>query len=86
MFLKTTICIIILVIGVVLIKLIRGPSLWDRLIALNIISIKVIMLITVYAVMKKNVLLLDLSLTYSIIGFLSISLISQLVMKGGRLK
>lgn len=86
MFLKITIYIILIVIGAVLIKLVRGPSLWDRLMALNIISIKIIMLVTVYAVMQKNTMLLDLSIAYSIIGFLAVSLISQLVLKGGRLK
>jgi len=81
-----TFFIIIAAIFIILFKLIKGPTIWDRLMALNIISIKSIMLITVYAVYKNDQILMDISITYSIIGFLTVTLLSRFILKGGRLK
>jgi multicomponent Na+:H+ antiporter subunit F len=68
------------------IRMIKGPTVWDRLLSLNLISAKVVMLLSVYGVYKNNVLLLDISISYSIIGFLCITLLCKFIFQGGRLK
>jgi len=69
-----------------LLRMIKGPTLWDRLLALNLMSAKTVMLITLYGVYKNNMALLDVSMTYGIIGFLGITLLSRFILRGGRHK
>lgn len=74
-------CIMILVIF-----LIKGPTVWDRLISLNLMTLKLAMLIVVYSVLAESNIMLDIAMTYSIIGFLTVSMLSRFILKGGRLK
>lgn len=66
--------------------LIKAPTVWDRLITLNLITLKLAMMMIVYAVLKRSNAMLDVALTYSLIGFLSVSMLSRFILKGGRLK
>lgn len=86
MLLNITLYLIVVGIMIILIRIIKGPTIWDRLMALNLISAKTIMLLTVYGVYKNNILLLDISISYGIIGFLGIVLICRFISQGGRLK
>ncbi len=63
-------------------RLIRGPYLWDRLMALNLISIKSLTLLIVYAVYRERYILLDVSLAYAIAGFFSCDPYIALYIKG----
>jgi len=71
---------------VTMIRMVLGPTIWDRLLALNLISAKTTLLLVIYAVYKENLLLLDISISYGIIGFLGITLLSRFILRGGRLK
>jgi len=86
MFLIITMVILILAMFLILLKMVKGPTLWDRLMCLNLISANVILLITVYAIYEKNPMLLDIAISYGIIGFLTITLISRFLIRGGRQK
>lgn len=86
MFLLITMLFLVVAISVTMIKLIKGPTIWDRLLSLNLISIKIILLLAVYGVYKDNPLLLDISISYGIIGFLTITLLSRFILRGGRQK
>ncbi|MCG8482491.1 MAG: monovalent cation/H+ antiporter complex subunit F [Clostridia bacterium] len=86
MFLFITMILLIVAIFFSLVRMVIGPSIWERLLALNLISAKTILLLSVYGVYKQNVLMLDIAFSYGIIGFLSLTLISRLVMRGGRQK
>ncbi len=67
-----------------LVRLIIGPTIWDRLLSLNLISAKTILLIALYAVYTERPVLLDISLSAGIIGFLTITLFARFIMAGGR--
>ncbi|HCX04409.1 MAG: pH regulation protein F [Tissierellales bacterium] len=69
-----------------LIRLILGPTTWDRLLALNLVSAKTILLIALYAVYTERPVLLDISLSAGIIGFLTITLFAKFILAGGRSK
>ncbi|WP_459195456.1 monovalent cation/H+ antiporter complex subunit F [Wukongibacter baidiensis] len=69
-----------------LVRMVIGPSIWERLLALNLISAKTILLLSVYGVYKNNILMLDIAFSYGIIGFLALTFISRLVLRGGRQK
>ncbi len=59
---------------------------WTRLLLLNLISAKGILLIVLYAVYQESEMLLDIALTYGIISFLTMTLFAKFVIAGGKLK
>lgn len=79
-----TVWSIVFTIIAILLRLVMRTTIWEKLMALNIFAIKMIMLVTVYAVMTDKEALLDLSITYSIIGFLSVTLISRFLYLRGK--
>jgi len=86
----TFILISLIILGVAMlisfIRLLIGPTIWDRILMLNLVSIKVIMFVVLLAIYQNNLLLLDIALTYGIIGFLTMTLLSKFIMTGGREK
>ncbi|MBN2897364.1 MAG: MrpF/PhaF family protein [Clostridia bacterium] len=86
MILEITMIILALATLILLFFLVSCKSVWERLMAINLVTIKIVMLITVYAVMMKSPIVMDISITYSIIGFISVTLVSRFILKGGRLK
>lgn len=60
-----------------LIRAILGPRLTDRLVAVNMISCKVVILFAVLAVEMDEHYLLDICLTYALISFLAIVVLSK---------
>lgn len=84
--LEITIVFLVLSIFVLIYYMLKGGSIWERIIGLNLIVIKIVLLITVYAVMIDSSAVLDISITYSIVGFISLTLLSRFLLRGGRLK
>jgi len=64
-------------------KLFTSKNVWDRILMLNMISIKVILFIVTLSFYLKQPFLLDIAITYGIIGFLTMTLLSKFVMTGG---
>ncbi|WP_350445887.1 monovalent cation/H+ antiporter complex subunit F [Anaeromonas frigoriresistens] len=85
-FLRITLIVLILGMLGLIIKMILGPTLWDRLLCLNLISAKTILLLAIYGVYRDNIMLLDIAISYGIIGFLTITLLSRFILRGGRQK
>ena len=52
-----------------MIHVIRGPSVWDKLLALSLISTKTVLIIAAFAAIQDNSLLLDFALIYALFGF-----------------
>ena len=73
--------IIITVLGITaslaIYRVIFGPTPWDRLIAVNLICSKVVMIMVAAAVFFERRIYLDVALVYAIIGFVSIIAISK---------
>lgn len=78
----------VLIIGVlaVLIRFIIGPTIWDRILMVNLLSITIMMLVVVYAMITGSVFMLDMALVLGLTGFLTITLLSNFIMSGGREK
>ena len=74
--------IIISLILISAIRVVRGPTIWDRLLGFNLISSKIIMGIVLYALLIDKSYVLDIALIYSVFGFISIVLIARFI-KGG---
>jgi multicomponent Na+:H+ antiporter subunit F len=54
-----------------IVRAIRGPSIWDRLLALTLTSAKIIIIIVVYASMVEISFLLDFAIIYALSGFIA---------------
>lgn len=68
----------------VLIRLIRGKTVWDKLLSLNLFAVQTAMLIITYAVYIDAPLVMDIAITYSIVGFLSLILLTRFIVMGGK--
>ena len=81
--------IILSVIGVFAIadiyKMIAGPTIFDRLLAFNILSSKVVMAMVVYALSTSQGYMLDIAITYTLLSFVSTVLIARFVRTKGML-
>ena len=53
-----------------LIRLLKGPSVWDRLLGMNIVATKTIVIIIVYASINNTAFLLDFAIIYALSGFI----------------
>ena len=78
----------VLVIAMILafIKLVISKTVWDRILMLNVLSSKVILFIVSLSFYLKQPFLLDIAISYGIIGFLTITLLSKFIMTGGKEK
>jgi multicomponent Na+:H+ antiporter subunit F len=83
-FLLVTMGIIILAMIAFFIKIFFTRFVWTRLLLLNLISAKGILLIVLYAVYQQSDMLLDIALTYGIISFLTMTLFAKFVIAGGK--
>ena len=52
------------------IRAVKGPSVWDRLLGMYIISTKIIIIIIVYASINSTPFLLDFAIIYALSGFI----------------
>jgi len=81
--------IILAVIGVFALadiyKMISGPTIFDRLLYFNILSAKVVMAMTLFALMTSQSYMLDIAISYTLLSFVSTVLIARFVRTRGML-
>lgn len=73
----TIICIILILI------MIKGPSIWDRLLCINQLSSKIIVFIVLLSIVSKQNFLLDIALVYALFSFISTVIIARFIKKKG---
>jgi len=61
------------------IKSIKGPTVWDRMLGMNLISTKVIIIIIVYASSQGIAYLLDFAIIYTLTGFICTIFIASFI-------
>lgn len=64
-----------------LIRTILGPRFTDRILGINVINVKVIILICIVAAFDAKAYLADISLLYAVISFLSVVVLARLFLK-----
>ena len=52
------------------VRLLKGPSIWDRLLGMSIVATKIIIIIIVYASINNTAFLLDFAIIYALSGFI----------------
>ena len=64
-------------------RIIIGPTIWDRLLGLNLVTTKLIMLIVLIASLRQETFLLDIALIYALLGFIGITFMSIYIQNKG---
>ena len=62
-------------------RAVKGPSFADRLIAINVIGTKTIVLISIVSYIIKETYFIDIVLVYALISFLGSTVISKVVLE-----
>ena len=55
-----------------LVRVIMGPSIWDRLLGMNLISVKIILIIIMFASVHETAFILDFAIIYTLFGFIGV--------------
>ena len=70
MVLMWTQIVLLVYLCIYIIKLIEGPSIWNRLLCMNLVTTKIILIIVVFASIHDTGYLLDFAIIYAICGFI----------------
>jgi len=63
-------------------RLWRGPTQWDRLLAYNAASNRIVVLLVMTAVLRHKIVLLDLSVVYATLSFLGVVVLARFIERG----
>ena len=81
--------VILMVIGALaladIVRMVAGPTIFDRLLCFNVLSIKVVMAMMLYALMTNQSYMLDIAICYTLLSFVSTVLIAQFIRTRGML-
>jgi len=53
-----------------IVRAIKGPSIWDQILALSVISTKIIIIIVIFASINETAYFLDFAIIYALFGFI----------------
>ena len=63
---------------------VRGPSIWDRLLGMQLVSTKVVAIVIVYASITDTTFFLDVAIIYALFGFTATIFITLFIMETRR--
>ena len=67
-----------------IVRIVRGPSIWDRFVGLNLISTKIIIIIIAFASLHEKAYFLDFAIAYALLGFIGTIFTSRFLL--GRIR
>jgi len=73
---------IIITISLALVRALLGPTVYDRIAAMNMLGTKTILLIAVFAALTGRHDLLDIALVYALINFIGVIAVLKLIEQG----
>ena len=73
---------ILITIALALARAFLGPTLYDRILAVNMVGTKTVLLIAVFAVLSGRTNMIDIALLYALINFISVVAALKLVEQG----
>ncbi|OPL07841.1 MAG: hypothetical protein AVO33_02935 [delta proteobacterium ML8_F1] len=71
MILQITMGLLLMAIGIFVLRLILIKNIHDKLLSLNLLTIKVVLLLAVYAAYEESPFILDIVLASSLVGFIA---------------
>lgn len=81
----TTVALVLLGIGMlaVIVRIIRGPTLADRVLGLDTITVLAIAVIGVFAIRTRQFLYIDIAIALALVGFLSTAAFARYLLSRG---
>ena len=81
----TTVALVLLGIGMlaVIVRIIRGPTLADRVLGLDTITVLAIAVIGVFAIRTRQFLYVDIAIALALVGFLSTAAFARYLLSRG---
>lgn len=73
---------ILVTMGLALARALMGPTVFDRIAAINMFGTKTVLLIAVLAFMSGRMDILDIALVYALINFIGVVAVLKLVVNG----
>jgi len=73
---------ILITMGLALSRALLGPTVYDRILAVNMFGTKTVLLIAVFAFLSDRHDILDIALVYALINFISVVAVLKLVEQG----
>ena len=73
---------ILVTISLALARAFMGPTLYDRILAVNMVGTKTVLLIAVFAVVSERTDMIDIALMYALINFIGVVAVLKLVEQG----
>lgn len=73
---------ILVTIALALARAFMGPTLYDRILAVNMVGTKTVLLIAVLAVLSGRTEIIDIALIYALINFIGVVAVLKLVEQG----
>ncbi|MGB5277772.1 MAG: monovalent cation/H+ antiporter complex subunit F [Gammaproteobacteria bacterium] len=73
---------ILVTIGLALARAFLGPTLYDRILAVNMVGTKTVLLIAVLSVLSGRTEMIDIALIYALINFIGVVAVLKLVEQG----
>lgn len=73
---------ILITMGLALLRALLGPTVYDRILAVNMFGTKTVLLIAVYAFLSGRTDILDIALVYALINFIGVVAVLKLVEQG----
>ena len=73
---------ILVTMGLALTRALLGPTVYDRILAVNMFGTKTVLLIAVFAFLSDRTDILDIALLYVLINFISVIAVLKLVEQG----
>ncbi len=80
--LNLAVIIIMVAIGLGIYRLVKGPTVVDRVIALDLLTLIAIALITMIALVTSRFIYIDVALVYGLLSFLSVLAVARYLEKG----
>ena len=73
---------ILVTMGLALTRALLGPTVYDRILAVNMFGTKTVLLIAIFAFLSKRTDILDIALIYALINFIGVVAVLKLVEQG----
>ena len=73
---------ILVTISLALARALMGPTVYDRILAVNMVGTKTVLLIAVFAVISGRTDMIDIALMYALINFIGVVAVLKLVEQG----
>lgn len=66
-------------------RLILGPTIWDRLLCANLITSKFLMILILLAYIEGQTYFVDFAIVYALLGFIGLMFVAISIQKRGKL-